>query len=155
MVERKSLPDLVSTISGGKLWLLLAALAEIPHSAIVVEDRYSQVFKLTYQRPITITEALAEAAVRYPSVPIVFAETRPLAQEWAYRFFGAALDHARADTTGRARVQDATPTPRPPATPAMIRAWARRAGLDVAAKGRLRPEIVTAYNKAHPDTPLP
>jgi hypothetical protein len=43
------------------------------------------------------TDALAEAQIRFPSVPIIFAETRPLAQEWTYRFFGAALqNHAEA-----------------------------------------------------------
>jgi hypothetical protein len=44
-----------------------------------------------------VAEMLAGAQVRYPNVPIVFCETRPLAQEWAYRFLGAAL--ALADET--------------------------------------------------------
>ncbi len=34
-VERKSLADLVSTMTGGKLRYLLAALAELPHAAVV------------------------------------------------------------------------------------------------------------------------
>ncbi len=38
-----------------------------------------------------VADALAEAQARFPSVPVMFAETRPLAQEWAYRFLGAAL----------------------------------------------------------------
>jgi len=38
-VERKSLADLVSTLTTGKLRSLLAALATIEHSALVVEDR--------------------------------------------------------------------------------------------------------------------
>lgn len=33
--------------------------------------------------------------VRYPSVPIVFRDTRPLAEEWTFRFLGAALARAR------------------------------------------------------------
>ena len=40
---------------------------------------------------------LAALTVRYPTVPITFCETRPLAEEWTYRFLGAALAHARAD----------------------------------------------------------
>jgi hypothetical protein len=35
--------------------------------------------------------------VRYPNVPIVFAETRPLAQEYTYRFLGAALRYAEEE----------------------------------------------------------
>ena len=34
-------------------------------------------------------------------------------------------------------------------TTAAVRAWARDAGLDVPAKGRLRPEIRAAYDAAH------
>jgi len=40
---------------------------------------------------------LAALTVRYPAVPIHFAETRPLAEEWTYRFLGAALAYAQAD----------------------------------------------------------
>jgi hypothetical protein len=79
----------VSTIVGGKLWTLLAAMADVSHAAVVVDDRYSSLFKLTRVRPASVAEQIAEAAVRYPAVPIVFAETRQLAQEWTYRFFGA------------------------------------------------------------------
>jgi len=31
-------------------------------------------------------------------VPIVFCETRPLAEEWTYRFLGAALAYREAET---------------------------------------------------------
>ena len=91
VVERKSVDDLVSTIVGGKLWMLLAELVAFTDAGagrgaeIVVEDRYSAIFKLRHVRPVSIATQLAEAAVRYPSVPIVFAETRQLAQEWAFR----------------------------------------------------------------------
>jgi hypothetical protein len=46
-VERKSLADLV----GGRLRYALAELAALPRAAVVVEDRYSAVFKL--DRPLT------------------------------------------------------------------------------------------------------
>ena len=49
--------------------------------AVVVEDRYSAVFKLDRVRPVVIAEGLGEAAAGFGSVPIVFAETRPPAQE--------------------------------------------------------------------------
>jgi hypothetical protein len=36
-------------------------------------------------------------------------------------------------------------------TAAHVRAWARSAGLDVSARGRLRPDVWAAYRQAHPD----
>ena len=149
VVERKSLDDLVSTISGGKLWMLLAALSELQHGAIVVEDRYSQIFKLTYQKPAMISEALAEVAVRYPTVPVVFAETRALAQEWSYRFLGAALAHHHADSVGAGRIAAVTTRPTTSASTRTIRAWAASNGYQVSDRGRLRPEVVAAYEEVH------
>jgi hypothetical protein len=150
-VERKSLADLVSTMTGGRLRYLLAELATIPAAAVVVEDRYSAVFKLDRVRPSLIAEGLGEAAARFGSVPIVFAETRPLAQEWTYRFLGAALVHHSADAAATALVASlpaagAVPPPEP--TTAQVRDWARRAGLAVADRGRLQPEVWAAYRAA-------
>ncbi|MEZ5381575.1 MAG: ERCC4 domain-containing protein [Microthrixaceae bacterium] len=148
VVERKSIDDLASTFVGGKLWTLLAALSGVPRSALVVDDRYSSVFKLHYVRPVTIAEQLAEAAVRYPAVPIVFAETRTLAQEWTYRFFGAAVEHHQNEAGGAARLNlltTAGPVPEREATTAEVRAWALDAGFRVADRGRLRPEIWEAF----------
>ena len=153
-VERKSLADLVGTLTTGKLRYLLAALSDVPRSALVVEDRYSAVFKLDRVRPAVVAEGLAEAQIRFPEVPIVFCETRPLAQEWAYRFLGAALEHHRSDGPA-GHLTDALPVAAPlgPAPPsaAVIRAWARQQGFDVPARGRLRPEIIAAYHSANPD----
>lgn len=157
VAERKSIEDLVSTIVGGKLWMLLAALADVRHSALVVEDRYSALFKLSHVRPVTVTTQLAEATVRYPMVPIVFAETRKLAQEWTYRFFAAAVDHAGNEAAGTSRLLELQPTNSSRATnagprPSVVRAWARAAGFPVADRGRIRPDIYAAYQRAHPTT---
>jgi len=46
-----------------------------------------------------VADGLAEAQVRFPSVPLVFCETRPLAEEWTYRFLGAALDELSTHPT--------------------------------------------------------
>ena len=151
-VERKSLADLVSTVTGGKLRYVLAALAEVPRAALVVEDRYSAVFKLTYVRPAVVAESLAEAQVRFPGVPIVFCETRSLAQEWAYRFLGAAAAH-HDDELAAARLADLLPGAGPlaPAEPtvAAVRDWAAANGLTVAAKGRVPAAMRAAYDAAH------
>ncbi len=150
-VERKSLADLVATLIGGKLRYLLAELATMPRAAIVVEDRWSAVFKLDRVRPSVVADGLAEAQIRFPMVPILFCETRPLAQEWTYRFLGAAAahhgEHAGASELER-RLPAAGPLAAAPPTVAKVRAWAIAAGLDVAMKGRLRPEVYEAYQTA-------
>jgi ERCC4 domain len=99
-VERKSLADLVHRLIDGQLTYALADLASIPRAAVVVEDRYSGLFKLEHTQPGFVTEMLAALTVRYPTVPIHFAETRPLAEEWTYRFLGASLAYAQAATNG-------------------------------------------------------
>jgi hypothetical protein len=96
-VERKSLADLVHRLIDGQLTYALADLATIPRAAVVVEDRYSGLFKLEHTQPGFVTEMLAALTVRYPTVPIHFAETRPLAEEWTYRFLGAALTYHQAE----------------------------------------------------------
>jgi hypothetical protein len=98
-----------------------------------------------------LANGLAEAQVRFPSVPLVFCETRPLAAEWAYRFLGAALDelasHDRADAVAAALPLGVELPPLEPTT-AEVRAWAVAAGLAVSDRGRLRPEVWTAYRAA-------
>lgn len=151
-VERKSLADLVSTLTTGKLRYLLADLAALPRAALVVEDRWSSVFKLERVRPSIVADGLAEAQVRFPSVPIVFCETRALSQEWTYRFLGAAIAHHRSEEVGLVRESELPAAGAvPPAEPSVaeVRAWARANGLEVSDRGRLRPEILTAYREAH------
>lgn len=96
-VERKSLADLTASLVDGSLPYLLADLAELPRAAVVVEDRYSKIFKLEHTSPGFVAELLATVQVRYPTIPIVFTETRPLAEGWTYRFLGAALAFAQAE----------------------------------------------------------
>jgi hypothetical protein len=74
----------------------MADLAALPLAAVVVEDRYSAVFKLDRVRPALVADGLAELATRWPTVPILFCETRGLAEEWTYRYLAAA--HAWATT---------------------------------------------------------
>lgn len=94
VVERKKLQELAGNVVDGSLLLRLGELAAVARAAIVVEDRWADVFRLRHVRPSMVAEMLADAQVRYPNVPIVFCETRPLAQEYAYRFLGSALAFA-------------------------------------------------------------
>lgn len=150
-VERKSLADLVATLTSGKLRFVLAELASLPHAAVVVEDRYSGIFKLDRVRPAVVAEGLAECAVRFPGVPIIFAETRSLAQEWTYRFFGAAIAHTDLQEESTARLvalPGGAPLPEREATTAQVRAWARQHGVPVPDRGRLRPEVWESFRRA-------
>jgi len=97
-VERKSLADLASSLVGGGLPYVLSELAALPQAALVIEDHYAAVFKLEHVAPGFIAELLASVQVRYPSVPITFCGTRPLAEEWTFRFLGAALAFIDAET---------------------------------------------------------
>jgi hypothetical protein len=96
-VERKSLQDLAAGLVDGSLAFVLAELGSLPRAAVVVEDRYSRLFRLEHVQPGFVAELLAAVQVRYPSVPIGFLETRPLAEEYTFRFLGAALAYAHTD----------------------------------------------------------
>ena len=94
VVERKRLDELAANVVDGSLLLALGELSTARRAAIVVEDRWADVFRLKHVPPSMVAEMLAAAQVRYPNVPIVFCENRLLAQEWAYRFLGAAAAYA-------------------------------------------------------------
>lgn len=150
-VERKSLADLVTSLTTGKLKFAIAHLATLPRAAVVVEDRYSQIFTHTQVRPAVVADGLAELQVRWPNVPIVFCETRKLAEEWTYRYLAAAhvwIDHEPEPPDPAGGTIPEPPGPEVPST-TELRAWARGHGLTVADRGRLRPEIIAAWLEAH------
>lgn len=165
-VERKSLSDLVSSLTNGTLRFAMAELAALPRAAVVVEDRYSAVFKVGWVRPAVVADGLAELQVRYPNVPIVFCETRSLTEEWTYRFLAAAHQWDEDDAAARERLvpkpapvrtvpQPVTAAVEPGSSPtdpttAQVRAWARAAGWEVPDRGRLRPDVWAAWRDAHP-----
>jgi hypothetical protein len=172
VVERKSLPDLVGSLRNSTLRFRLAELAAVPRAAVVVEDRWSQVFALEHVRPAEVADGLAELQVRWPGIPVVFCETRSLAEEWTYRYLAAAWAWARDEGPARARIgadddgelasrptldvtgayglpegeSDSKPT-RP--TTSSVRAWARRQGLTVPDRGRLPAAVQQAWHDAH------
>ncbi|MDA8392769.1 MAG: ERCC4 domain-containing protein [Actinomycetota bacterium] len=103
-VERKSLEDLVSSLTSGRLRYALGELSALPRAAVVVEERYSQVFKQAWVRPSVVADGIAECQVRWPTIPIVFCETRPLAEEWTYRYLAAAYDLMSSETAAVDRI---------------------------------------------------
>jgi len=152
-VERKSLADLVSSLTTGRLGFALGQLATLPRAAVVVEDRYSEIFAGKWVRPAVVADALAEVQVRWPSVPIVFCENRKLAEEWTYRYLAAAHLWAETEAPAMARMGLADDQAAGPAAPepssAELREWARANGLTVSDRGRIRPHVLQAWKDAH------
>src|SRR6266508_103114 len=96
-IERKTLENLATSLSDGSLAFQLQRLAELPKAAIVVEGDYPDLFRTQPGRGSWLADMLGRLAVRYPEVPVVFAGSRKFAEEWAYRFLGAAVaDHTES-----------------------------------------------------------
>jgi hypothetical protein len=154
-VERKSLPDLVASVTSGRLRFALTELACLPRAAVMVEDRYSEIFKLTRVRPAVVSDGLAELQVRWPTVPIVFGETRALAEDWTYRYLAAAAAWAETERAVSGRLpglgdDGLAGAPMAPApSPGELRRWALAAGMDVPSKGRVPVAVRQAWEAAH------
>lgn len=97
-VERKTLENLSADMVSGKLSFVMAELSALPAAAVVVEDRYTALFKVEHVEPGWLPELVARLQVRYPGVPIVFCDTRKFAEEWTYRFLGAAYAELGPET---------------------------------------------------------
>jgi hypothetical protein len=97
VVERKSLADLSHKLVDGSFAFQMAELATVERAAVVVEEPYAAVFRLQHVQPGFIADLLATVQVRYPTVPIVFCDTRPLAEEWTFRYLGAARAYEQAE----------------------------------------------------------
>ncbi len=147
-VERKSLADLASSLTAGRLRFQLTELSAIPRAAVVVEERYSQVFKLDHVRTGVVADAIAECQIRFPTVPIVFCDTRKLAQEWTYRFLAAARVAFSEELVGDLAVRglEAAPplAPAPP-SPAAVRRWATTHDIVVSDRGRIPAAVMDQY----------
>jgi hypothetical protein len=98
-VERKTLEDFIKSLVDGALNYALADLATLPAAAVVVEERYGALLNHEHVQPGWLLELVARLQVRYPTVPIVFADSRKLAEEWTYRFLAAALVHHAPELT--------------------------------------------------------
>jgi hypothetical protein len=89
-VDPKTFEDLVKSLVDGKLGFQLAELSALSAAAVVVEDRYAALAAATRVTPGWPCELVAQLQVRYPSVPIVFADSRKLAEDWTHRYLAAA-----------------------------------------------------------------
>ena len=151
-VERKSIADLAGSLLSGKLTYALAELSALPRAAVIVEDRYSRLFALEHVSGSRVADALAEAQARMPAVPIVFCETRPLAQEWTYRWLGACLAElsaAAVTSSVEATFSPGGPVPASRPRASAVRAWAREHGMAVSDHGRIPADVLRRYETAH------
>lgn len=90
VVERKSLDDLAGRLADGTLSFAMSELAALPRAAVVVEGRYADLFALDHVTPGFVVEQLSHLQVRYPSVTVMFCGSRKFAEEWTFRWLGAA-----------------------------------------------------------------
>ncbi|MDQ6791444.1 MAG: ERCC4 domain-containing protein [Candidatus Dormibacteraeota bacterium] len=104
VVERKTIDNLATSLSDGSLVFQMQRLAEAARSAVVVEGDYPDLFLTQAGRGSWLADMLGRLAVRYSEVPIIFAGSRKFAEEWTYRFFGAAVGDAR--TTPSATIEE-------------------------------------------------
>jgi hypothetical protein len=106
VVERKTIDNLATSLSDGSLVFQMQHLAEAGRSAVVVEGDYPDLFRTQPGRGSWLADMLGRLAVRYSEVPIIFAGSRKFAEEWTYRFFGAAVGDA--PTTLSATIEEET-----------------------------------------------
>ncbi len=94
IVERKTRENFLTDLSQLKgLQQQLAELAAYPHAALVIEAQYRDFGDPRHLGPwpaAHVQRVLAELAVLFPSVQIVFAGNRKLANLWSQRFFAAS-----------------------------------------------------------------
>jgi hypothetical protein len=110
-VERKRMDDFANSLVNAQLSYTMAELALLPAAAVVVEGTYSALLRHPHAPAGYLADLAARLQVRYPTVPIVYVESRKLGQEWSYRFFKAAL--AR-DPTPELELRPQPPPDEPP-----------------------------------------
>src|SRR3954464_8323474 len=89
-VERKTPNDFATSACSGVLGFAMSDLSALAASAVVVEERYSALIAHAHVRPGWLADLIARLHIRAPNVPIVYAETRALAEDWTYRFLATA-----------------------------------------------------------------
>jgi hypothetical protein len=110
VVERKTMDDFSNSLIDGTLGFAMGELAQLGVSAVVVEGTYTQLLRRGFVDGSWLGDLLVRLQVRYPAVPIVFAETRALGERWTFAFFAAAAAERTAGAPAlSALVDDSTP----------------------------------------------
>jgi hypothetical protein len=137
VVERKRPGNLAGDAVGGTLGFALADLERVPHACVVVDGRLSDVFKAAgdHVKPGWLMSVLAALQVAHPRVPVIYAETRDLAEDYAFRWLAAAR---KAQREGGAAGQVAESVPLFQAGPSAGVVVLDRVGRQVAALRQAR-----------------
>jgi hypothetical protein len=111
VVERKAMDDFCNSLVDGTLGFAMGELAQLGTSAVVVEGSYTQLLRRGFVDGAWLGELLVRLQVRYPTVPIVFTETRALGERWTFAFFAAAAAERTVDVVPPAALLE---SPKPP-----------------------------------------
>lgn len=93
-IERKKTSDFAKGLMRGRMPAQLAALAELPRAAVVVQSSYANV--LNSRRRIArkrMADLVASVQAAYPQIPLVFAGSRGSAEEYSFHWLAACLSH--------------------------------------------------------------
>lgn len=103
VVERKKLQEFVGAAVSGQLALAMAELAAMPRAAVVIEGRLGKLLAAdqTRVKPGWILNLTAALQAAYPNVPLLFAESGPLAADLAYRWLSACMKLRHGARRGR------------------------------------------------------
>jgi hypothetical protein len=111
VVERKTVDDLVGGCVSGRLAFALEELGQVPRAVLVVEGRLSQALKQERVRAGWLLGLIAGLQAAHPGVGWVFAETRTLAESFAYRWLAAAVLAGRGVRDPAAALDEPAPQP--------------------------------------------
>jgi len=122
-VERKSVEDLATSAVSGTLVFVLQELSTLPYAAVILEGRLSDLIKREEVRPGWLLNIIATLQVQFPRVNWMFAETRKIAEDYAYRWLAAVAKSAQ----GRREPPEAADAEGPPESLPVLDPYLRRA----------------------------
>ncbi len=99
-VERKKVDALATAAVTGRLTFTLQELSVLPFAAVVVEGRLSDLMKKEEVRSGWLLNLVAALQIQFHRITWMFAETRGIGEDYAYRWLSAAHKayHSRAGT---------------------------------------------------------
>lgn len=107
IAERKTLENLLTDLAELKGFQHhLSDLASYPHAALVLEAQYADLGnpeRLGRWSPAHVQRVVAELTALFPSLQVVFAGNRKLANVWTQRWFASVAAHRTASTPNAVR----------------------------------------------------
>ena len=89
-IERKRLDDMATSAVSGSLTFALQELSALPFAAVIVEGRLSDLIKKDNVKSGWLLNLVAALQIQFHRVTWMFAETRSIAENYAYRWLSAA-----------------------------------------------------------------